>query len=286
MRIFSEIPARAVSKVATYWSWNSKTHDQRTIDQLQRDLDAIEKRTPMIDNYARIDPEIIETEQAGTKFRFIIYHRESKAWFGQTNRDAAVEGAAKVIRDDEVVFDLGCNSGYHTAWFAVRCAKGRVYSFDPYPWNAAATRAQAVLNRCSNVTVYPIGIGESDRSIEVDQTSSKTFNAELRPDHRMLIEVQKPDYFRDHNPTFLKIDIEGAEQEIARSTILSWPSVKRGYVEMHTRFIECAGEDPRLFLRRLEREGFSIHFCDPSGCPVNPATETVKETAYFFSRLS
>ena len=63
--------------------------------------------------------------------------------------------ARGLIRPGSVAFDLGCNSGSITMPMAVQAGpEGRVHAFDPYPWNAAATRASARLNRLDNVIVH------------------------------------------------------------------------------------------------------------------------------------
>lgn len=258
--------------------------ERQVLDQLSRDLDEIERTTKMIDNYARMTPEIVEHTQAGVTYKFIIYHHESKSWFGDEKPDGAMAAVKRLdlLRPDDVVFDLGCNSGYHTTWFAKLVPNGHVHSFDPFPWNTAATKAQAMLNGCTNVTTHTVGLGNSQRTITTDVTGSKTFNAGSgRKNYSMNIEICTPDSYLRYNPTFLKIDIEGAEYELGDTKLLSHWSVQRGYVEMHTAFIKAGGGEPAFFLDQLVKNRFEV--LDSRHTPMTSFPE-VKETAYYFRR--
>ncbi len=266
-----------------FWKRKSAGPDQAVVDQLQRDLDQIERKTKMVRNYRRMEPRVIEDEQGGMRFKFILYHFESKAWFGQGYKDYALDQCADAISPDETVFDFGCNSGYHTTWMALKAPRGHVYAFDPYPWNAAATRAQAALNGCSNVTVYQVGVGNADRDIEVATTSAKTFNPD-RGSRNLTIAVKSVDKYAHHKPSFLKIDIEGAEHELASTSLLSWPSVRAGYVEMHPEFISAGGADPATFLNRALEEKMSVRLGQRQGPEMTAPVKEVAPTAYFFER--
>jgi FkbM family methyltransferase len=258
--------------------------DRPIIDQLSWDLDEIEKRSKMLGSYTRIDPEIIEQTHAGINFRFIIYHIESQLWFGQRFSDRSLDPVVKgsLLRPNDVVFDLGCNSGFYTTWFALKALRGHVYAFDPYPWNVAATKANAAINGCANVTAFAVGLGKDNRTIKADMRESKTFNApEGAEGYEIDLKVDEPTAYLKYNPTFLKIDIEGAEHELADTALLSHQSVQRGYVEMHPGFIQNGGGDPAHFLRRLAATGFDVldHNLNKIDC-----FEPVQESQYNFKR--
>lgn len=266
-----------------FWDRQRAT-DRQIIDQLMRDLDEVEQKTKMIDSYARIEPEIVEHTQAGVTFKFIVYHRESESWFREEKIDAAMLAVANMgmLKTTDIVFDLGCNSGYHTAWLAKQVPQGHVHSFDPFPWNTAATRAQAAINGCKNVTAHTVGLGDRRRTITTDVTSSKTFNpAAAREEYSMNIEIDPADAYLSLNPTFLKIDIEGAEHELGNTSLLKHPSVQRGYVEMHTEFIEAGGGEPSFFLNHLVDQGYEV--IDHRRRPTT-SFDPVLETAYYFRR--
>jgi len=260
--------------------------DQAVLDTLSRELDAIEQNiTPMVDSYARVEPRIIEKNEAGIRFRFIVYHKESSSWFDNADIDTAIVATTKLalVHQDDVIFDLGCNSGYHSAWFGIQVPYGHVHAFDPFPWNTAATRAQAAINGLKNVTAHTVGLGKAKAEIETDATSSKTFNPDApRENYKIKINIEPPRAYLRYNPTFLKIDIEGAEHDLVQTNLMSHWSVQRGYVEMHPKFIRAGGGNPSDFLNHLSSAGFKIK---DHRLALVDKFEKVDETSYFFERL-
>lgn len=259
-------------------------HDQAVLDQLSRKLDLIEKKTPMVGSYARIEPKILEKSECGVPFRFIVYHLESSSWFDNDNIDHASVAVRKLdlIQPNDIAFDLGCNSGYLTVWMAMTMPFGHVHAFDPYPWNTAATKAQADLNRLTNVTAHSVGIGNRKRIITTDAASSKSFNApEGREDHKIDIRIEAANKYLKYSPTFLKIDIEGAEHELVETRLMSHWSVQRGYVEMHTQFIKDGGGEPAAFLNNLLANGYTVW---TPHLQRADAFNVVDESAYYFRR--
>ncbi|MGX8009144.1 FkbM family methyltransferase [Mesorhizobium sp. ORM8.1] len=216
--------------------------DEQIIGDFMRELDQIEKYAPMLGSYSRVDPEVIEHEQAGHRFRFLTFHQESKNWYppGLKEWSLIKMDSTNFVRSDDVVFDLGCNAGYLTTWFALRALRGHVHAFDPYPWNAASTRTQAKLNSLSNVTVHAVGIGPERKIIRVPVLSSMTFNVQSAGEVPQIdLQIEPLAAFIGAAPTFAKIDIEGAEHELGSSIVQS--GVERGYVEMHPPMIEAGG---------------------------------------------
>lgn len=258
--------------------------DQKIVDDFARELDQIEKQTPMLGSYARIDPEIVEHEQSGHRFRIVTFHQESRNWYPASLKEWSLVqlDAKSFVRPDDVVFDLGCNAGYLSVWFALRARRGHVHAFDPYPWNAAATRTQARLNGLSNVTVHAVGIGPKRKTIKVPVVSSMTFNVHPVGDLPQIdLQVEPLSAFANARPTFAKIDIEGAEHELGQSIIQS--AVQRGYVEMHPPMIAGAGGRPEFLLEQLLAAGFAVASHGPG---VRPWTlgSAVEPTGYYFER--
>jgi FkbM family methyltransferase len=180
---------------------------------------------------------------------------------------------------------LGCNAGFLTTWFALEVPNGKVVAFDPYPWNAAATRAQAVLNGLHNVEVHAVGIGPRRADLTVSSTSSKTFNAEKSAffgGNKLRLRIEPLTTFADKLPTFVKIDIEGAEHELGPSIVAS--GIQRGYVEMHPQFIEAGGGNPAAFLNQLRSGGFSVSPYGPDEQALTAEPAEVRAIAYYFQR--
>jgi FkbM family methyltransferase len=263
-------------------NWFSR--EKRALQRLSFELDQIEKRVPMNHSYTRIDPYIIERSQGGHSFRFIVFHEESRAWYDTSHPDGVLSDidANGLLSDGDVCFDLGCNAGFITMGLASRVGKrGKVVAFDPYPWNAAATNCNAILNGFSQVGAYPIGIGKDYATITISAHDSKTirneavgFEAQLKP----------LSAFAKYRPTFIKVDIEGAEADVAEVPFSAASDrLKVVAMEFHPEFIEMRGISPLDVLRKFEAQGLKIHTNGFRGPLANLATD---EIAHYYVMTS
>jgi FkbM family methyltransferase len=262
------------------WLQRSFLMDTRTravIDRLQRQLDEIEKTRPMTNNYARIDPFVVRRDDGGREFDFIIYHTESQLWYGGAAREDSLNHLAELLKPDDRIFDVGCNSGLYTVWMGMAVPQGKVVSFDPFPWNAAATMANAELNGLSNVTVHGVGLGSKDRTIHVHANTASIYE---REHGGIALNIVRPDrYIAEVRPTFIKLDVEGAERELAKTNFLG-NSVRSAYVEMHPHLM---GNEPSSFLDYAHRRNFSIRKDVPRGKPMLPPFN-VEPVSYYLER--
>jgi FkbM family methyltransferase len=250
------------------------TRARDIVDRLQRQLDEIEKTTPMTVNYARIEPEIVHRTDGGREFDFIIYHHESELWY-RNGSEASLDVIE--VRPDDRIFDIGCNSGLYTTWFGLFAPQGKVVAFDPFPWNAAATRANAELNGLTNVTVHEVGLGAKDTTIRVHINTASIYH---RANGGISLKIERPDrYLAETRPTFIKMDIEGAERELARTDLLT-DSVERAYVEMHPQLMD---NEPTVFLDYAAKRNFSIRKGLPTAPRLKPPFH-VEPTGYFLER--
>ena len=107
------------------------------LERFQRDLDASERIAPMHYNYQRIDPYIIETEQAGHTYSLIIYNIKSALWYAQDNwKDHSFTHLHehKFIQPGDVIFDIGCNAGFTSCWYALSTGpRGKVHALIHFP---------------------------------------------------------------------------------------------------------------------------------------------------------
>ncbi|SFP04140.1 methyltransferase, FkbM family [Mesorhizobium sp. NFR06] len=275
----------ATNQPTQFWGSNMRVMDEQIVDDFMRELDRIEKYAPMLGSYSRVDPEVVEHEQAGHHFRFVTFHRESKNWYpaGLKEWSLIQMDSTNFVCPNDVVFDLGCNAGYLTTWFALRALRGHVHAFDPYPWNAASTRTQTRLNSLSNVTVHAVGIGPERKTIRAPVLSSTTVNVRSAEEVPQIdLQIEPLEAFISAGPTFAKIDIEGAEHELGDSIVQS--GVKRGYVEMHPPMIEAGGGRPAVLLEQLLAAGYAIASHGP-GLRQWAIGTVVQPTGYYFERL-
>ncbi|WP_398471785.1 FkbM family methyltransferase [Tardiphaga sp.] len=234
---------------------------QKIIDRLSRTLDEIEKTWPMTGSYERIDPYIVPMMQ-GARFDFIIYHKESRSWFDQVYHDFIVGELVRrqLVKPGMVAFDLGCNSGALTAPLAMLAGPtGHVHSFDPYPWNAAATLANAHINYFDNVTAHAVGLSNKSFEINVSPNDSRIYAASEATNSQRLIIKDIREYMH-LKPQFLKVDIEGAEHELFDVGPDVFAGVELVALEFHPMWIAPRGIDCRDSLRNIQKSGFGIHY--------------------------
>lgn len=255
----------------------------RIIDTFQRSLDEIETKWPMAGSYERIDPYIVPHMQAGSYYELLIYHLESKAWFDNTNFDDLTTKIVRygLIREGDVVFDLGSNAGAVTVVMADKAGEsGHVHAFDPYPWNAAATDCNAKLNYFQNVTAHAVGLSSKDYRIKVSPTDSR-ITAASETDSSQELTIRSIKNFMYLKPSFLKIDIEGAEYDLFQGMpagLLS--SVRHFALEYHPSWISMRGLDCKDGLRAVRDAGFTLHYHNIESAPYDP--EGYSDTHHMF----
>lgn len=243
---------------------------QRLLDEFSRELDKVERRAAMQGGYERVTPYIVDRREGGRSFEFICYHKESVGWF---DREGADEGMTLMnrhafVKPGDVVFDIGCNSGYMTVWYALMVGEqGRVLAFDPYPWNALATTYNARLNYLDNVRAHEVGLSDSSFELALPLDAARTIDGFSSNSVRAWVaDIREYAYER---PTFLKIDIEGGEYELSRADLRGLPHVDRIFLELHPFFIEDRGLDTRAVLRNYSRQGFALHYGHPLHAAVD-----------------
>lgn len=256
------------------------SREQDVLDEFSSQLDIIEKKYPMLQSYKRIDPYVRKFDQGGLKFSMIIYHVESKAWFDNENVDLVLKNAGQynLVRKGDTVFDLGCNSGFLSAWFSLQVgSKGKVLAFDPFPWNTLATRYSAKLNGMENVEAHTVGIAATHSSVRIPLVEAKIYeNSAVHDSYCFHAELVPLDDFADYRPNFIKVDIEGAERELLAgcSKILAQNPKPLWLFEVHHDWIRDAGSDPDAIGRDLLKHGYKLRY----GADAMSGTEFTKDT--------
>lgn len=127
-----------------------------------------------------------------------------------------IERALKVRGPDAVFFDVGANVGLHSLP-ASRFAKV-VHAFDPFPAVLDVLRRRLADNAITNVTVHPVGLGETSGSAPyymhpiTSMQGSGSFLFADRPAADQLPIVCGDDYVEQNQlplPDVIKIDTEG-----------------------------------------------------------------------------
>lgn len=177
----------------------------------------------------------------------------------------------ELIKEGDVVLDIGANIGYYTVQFAKKVGPtGSVIAFEPDPINFAILKKNIEVNGFTNVELHNIAVSDTKGILKLFINESNRGDNRMydSQDSRNAIEVptEQIDEVMKSKPTvnFIKMDIQGAEIKAIRGmkhvfdnspnlTMISefWP------VGIH----RCGG-DAKEFLDSLVEHGFQISEID------------------------
>ncbi|WP_414660863.1 FkbM family methyltransferase [Horticoccus sp. 23ND18S-11] len=130
-----------------------------------------------------------------------------------------------VVPAEAVCYDIGANLGYHTLIMAGSAKRGQVLAFEPLPQVCEVLGRNLAINGVRNVTVVrkvaarQSGVVTLAKSVEIDQATMK-YAADAGSSRSLELiacDAVTLDEFVAQGgvpPTFLKIDVEGAEVDV------------------------------------------------------------------------
>lgn len=198
----------------------------------------------------------------GKKYRLNKYSSLSP-FFGEWEKDSQ-RVFESFVNPGDVVFDLGANTGIHTMYFASLIGpSGKVYAFEPMPFNLAEIELVKRLNNLANIEIvanavsnqagmldFAIGAHPKQGSLEMGIGTYKTVKVPVIVlDEAIEAGMQPPD--------FVKVDIEGAEgaalEGLERTALKHFPTM---YIELHN-----PEQDLRVgaFLQRTGYKAYRVH---------------------------
>ncbi|MFA5976139.1 MAG: FkbM family methyltransferase [Elusimicrobiota bacterium] len=173
-----------------------------------------------------------------------------------------------VLRPGDTFIDIGANIGMLTLTAARRTGpSGRVLSFEPNPSVVQRLRKQAEINGLSNVTVFPIGLGDQNGELpfQMIQQSSGWSTFAARPEQAGLtyktvqIPVRRAD---DVLPAsigprvLVKIDAEGFECRVLRGMGKFLERRPAVITEVEPELLQNAGSSPDELHGLMTRQGY------------------------------
>lgn len=173
----------------------------------------------------------------------------------------------KMIKPGDVFVDVGSNFGYYTLLASKLVGKsGKVFSFEPDPYNFSLMQRNIKINKCSNVLCVNKAVGEKDEKISFYIDVENLGRHNLIPNwskHILTVDQISLDNFlpKGSRVNIVKIDIEGGE-ELAikgiKKIIQKKPSIKL-LIEFFPERIRQNNLNPANLKRLISSLGFSIY---------------------------
>lgn len=160
------------------------------------------------------------------------------------------------IHKGDVVWDVGAHHGYVSLCASRRVGEdGRVHAFEPSKRNRDLLTRHMKWNNCSNVSVHAFALGATDGEDKLGgEGTSKTLALGQGTE---VVSVRKASTLVRQGistlPSFLKIDVEGAEGDVIAGLMEVLPKNARLFIEVHT-----SGADKQV-VELLQGAGFQMY---------------------------
>ena len=185
-----------------------------------------------------------------------------------------------LVRDGDVVFDIGAHIGLHTVLLSSLVGPGGlVHAFEINPRKIPALRE--TIRRLANVTLHTFGLADcaATRTLYVpeDQSMASLANwtaGRVGPVERLTGRVETIDTLLEKNgvpaPDFVKCDVEGAETMIFRGGAAAFDRDDAPIVlyEADARSTAAFGSniaDATRVLRGFTRAAYAVYWVQPGG---------------------
>jgi FkbM family methyltransferase len=189
-----------------------------------------------------------------------------------------------IVKLGETVCDIGANAGFYTlALSRLVGSDGHVIAFEPFPANLDKIRRHLDLNKIENVTVtgcalcdrigsVPFAAGDSDFTGRISSASFNTIEVPAITLDEFISQNRIVD------PSFLKIDVEGAEANVLAG---ARKLIERAHPKM---MIALHGQDAASGCYSILREtGYTVTALD--GAKIDNAETIPSEVLAVYSPL-
>lgn len=190
------------------------------------------------------------------------------------------------VGEDDIVYDIGANTGLYTLFAAKACPDGEVIAFEPYPPNLIMLNKDVARNQLQNIEIIDMALSDSVGNIEFNQPdeddvgygsssieaneSETTIEVPTTTGDKLIADSEIPE------PNVVKIDVEGSEPLVLEGleNALSAPSCRTVYCEVHLSgvdhrpSIEDFGSSEEDIANRLREFGFTVERLQSRGSEI------------------
>lgn len=188
------------------------------------------------------------------------------------------------------ILDCGSNIGMSILFFKKLYPNARISSFEPDPSTFAALQTNIAQNAIANVALNQLALGAKDedrtffRSTDSERSELTMSLLQKRFDGQKInVQCRRLSQFVDGEIDLLKLDVEGAEQEVLSELAESGKmrSIKQMHLEYH-HHIDSGTDNLSTTLKLLENQGFGYQLNVGSGAKPwpKPSFQDVSIFAY------
>ena len=186
----------------------------------------------------------------------------------------------KLVKKGMVVIDIGANIGYYTLLLSNLVGnEGKVFAFEPDPYNYNLLCKNIKVNGCRNVIpVQKAVFGKSGKTeLFLDKSNLGGHSlSEANVDKRASITVEATsldDYFKntDYKIDIVKMDVQGSEMEVLKgmTNMLNRNDNLKIITEFWPLGLRNSGSSPISFLNKLVEYDFALYLVGQSLKPLN-----------------
>lgn len=173
---------------------------------------------------------------------------------------------AELVRRGERFWDGGAHQGYVTLLASRRVGpEGSVTALEPSEYNRWYLERHVAWNDLGNVRVLPVALAGEDGRRSFDETGSSVTFRVGEGSGRVPVRSPSTLVAEAGSPTFVKLDIEGGEEEVMEELLELLPPDGVAFVALHSREADRCARDllsssafrvlPSARLRAYRRRG-------------------------------
>jgi len=181
--------------------------------------------------WGRLTDELMVYTKDGPKL--VLHFPEDKGWeyvyLNQGYETGTTNLLKRILRPDDIVFDIGANFGWYTILFSKIVTHGQCHSFEPVPWIYDKLKSNCSLNNIGdNVFLNQVALGSTNRIVCLHTFSGLCHGlssiSSLGRDGFSTSEAQMitlNEYIKSKNikvVNFIKCDVEGAEFDVLKGS--------------------------------------------------------------------
>lgn len=204
-----------------------------------------------------------------TKLRDFLVWYENGEEFHSLKREIFTEHiySFESLSNSPIIVDVGAHIGISTLYFKMLYPRAHILAIEPFEENFKILKKNVESNRLTDVSLFQFAVGLENtlRDFYVDETSTKWHSTGSFIPHawnnqqqtkQTLVEVRRLSQLLPKKVDLLKLDVEGAEEEVLEELGIGVQRIKKIIFEFHPAY----GKTPEKLERLFSKNGFEVVF--------------------------